>query len=245
MEFHVHQSEDAIYKIYKLTGPTGKIYIGCTKREPEKRWQKGKGYCRNRMMWADIEKYGWDAFEKVILCDNLLKEAADKLEDEFIQYYDSRNPDKGYNIFTGGSGKGTEMSALGIQHCRESRYELWSRPDYRTKQKVERKSRYAGNPEACKKMSLATKKAIDSEIRKKMSERKLAFYAAGNKPQTKSRPCYCMETGERFRSLTAAGKAYGVSQPEISRCCKGKAQTAGGYHWRFQEEMKQEAEAVL
>ena len=237
-EFHVHQSEDAIYKIYKLTAPTGKVYIGCTQQKPERRWQKGKGYCQNRMLWADIEKYGWDAFEKEILCDKLLQEAADKLEDKFIQYYDSRNPVKGYNCYTGGTRKGAVMSPLGIQHVSESMYELWSRPDYVKKQQAERRQRFSGNPEMCRKTGRAIKEAYaaDPENRKRHSDRMRAYYAKGNKPQTKPRTCLCLETGIVYATLREAERNTGADHSQISRCCKGLRFTAGGYHWQYPEE---------
>ena len=232
-EFHVHQREDAIYKIYKLTAPTGKVYIGCTRLEPENRWMNGYGYRKQPFFFADIEKFGWDAFEKEILCDKLLQEAAEKLEDKFIQYYDSRNPEKGYNCFTGGARKGAQMSALGQQHCSESIYELWSHPEYKKRQKAERRRRYAGNPEMCKKTSEATKAALTAEKRRKMSEAKRSYYASGNKPQTKPRACQCLESGKTYISFMAAERDTGASHSHISQCCKGQQLTAGGYHWRY------------
>ena len=53
-EFHVHQDENAIYKIYKLTGPTGKVYIGCTKQAPARRWNNGRGYRTNLVLNSEI-----------------------------------------------------------------------------------------------------------------------------------------------------------------------------------------------
>lgn len=35
------------YKIYKLTVPNGKVYIGMTKLKLKDRWNKGKNYRRN------------------------------------------------------------------------------------------------------------------------------------------------------------------------------------------------------
>ena len=55
-DFHVRQSEDAIYTVYKITGPTGKVYIGCTKTTPKRRWRNGKGYKSGQpYFYADIE----------------------------------------------------------------------------------------------------------------------------------------------------------------------------------------------
>lgn len=234
-EFHVHQDENAIYKIYKLTGPTGKVYIGCTKMEPRKRWNSGKGYQHNQVLNSDIQYYGWAAFEKEILCDKLLIEAAERLEDKFIQYYDSRNPEKGYNFFTGGARTGAEMSALGKAHCSESKHALWQRPEYIEKKQEECRKRYAGNPEMCRKTGRAIKEAYEADPgnRKRHSERMRAYYSKGNKPQTKPRTCRCLETGIVYATLGEAERNTGADHSHISRCCKGLRLTAGGYHWEF------------
>lgn len=44
-----------------------------------------------------------------------------------------------------------------------------------------------------------------------------------------------VETGEVFRSLSAAGKKYGVSPDYISWAAQGKRDTYAGYHWEFAE----------
>lgn len=32
------------YTVYKHTSPSGKVYIGITKKKPEYRWNHGRGY---------------------------------------------------------------------------------------------------------------------------------------------------------------------------------------------------------
>ena len=46
----------------------------------------------------------------MILCEKLTKKGAEKLEAWFIEYYDSMNPEKGYNRITGGARKGSRAS---------------------------------------------------------------------------------------------------------------------------------------
>lgn len=43
----------------------------------------------------------------------------------------------------------------------------------------------------------------------------------------------CIETGEVFNSQKEAAEKYGLSQGNISRVCRGKAKTTGGYRWEF------------
>ncbi len=42
-----------------------------------------------------------------------------------------------------------------------------------------------------------------------------------------------MDTGEIFKSLSAASRFYHTTNENISKCCKNEKETAGGYHWEF------------
>lgn len=81
-----------------------KLYIGQTKynQNPNKRWRNGEGYKRCTHFYNAIQKYGWDNFEHEILYDNLTLEEANQLEEKLIAEYDTMNPDKGYNLKSGG-----------------------------------------------------------------------------------------------------------------------------------------------
>ena len=51
------------------------------------------------------------------------------------------------------------------------------------------------------------------------------------------KPIKCVETGAIFRNTKEAAKAAGIkSGSNITVCCQGKRQTAGGYHWRYADE---------
>ena len=43
----------------------------------------------------------------------------------------------------------------------------------------------------------------------------------------------CVETGEEYISAQEAFRQTGIHNSCISKCCKGKALTAGGYHWEY------------
>lgn len=51
-----------------------------------------------------------------------------------------------------------------------------------------------------------------------------------NKPGQKIK-VKCIETEKIYESFKEAMKITKVDSSSISRCCKGKQQTAGGYHW--------------
>ena len=92
-----------MYKVYKHTGPNGKIYIGITQKEnPSDRWRNGRGYARNTHFYAAIKKYGWDRFKHEIVADGLTRAEACDLEQKLIKQYDTTNPSRGYNNTTGG-----------------------------------------------------------------------------------------------------------------------------------------------
>lgn len=89
------------YSVYIHTNKiNGKRYIGVTTMIPEKRWANGEGY-KNQYFYRAIQKYGWDNFDNFILeVDSA--ELMYKLEKQYIDYYQTTNPDKGYNISIGG-----------------------------------------------------------------------------------------------------------------------------------------------
>lgn len=94
--------------IYKITNKiNGKIYIGQTTQEPKLRWQK---HCtpfsaRKMIVSKSIQKYGKENFLfEVIDNANSLDELNEK-EVYWINHFDSRNKEKGYNIAFGGDNK--------------------------------------------------------------------------------------------------------------------------------------------
>ena len=90
------------YCVYKHTNKeNGKIYIGITKQEPQRRWQNGVGYFGTYFGNA-IAKYGWDGFHHDIIADRLSKNAACSMEIALIAVYKSNNNEFGYNICEGG-----------------------------------------------------------------------------------------------------------------------------------------------
>lgn len=97
-------NRDKNFKVYMHTSPNGKRYIGITCQRPAKRWGgNGYGYVGNEYFWRAIQKYGWDNFKHEILFENLTQQEAEQKEIELIAYYDSTDPNKGYNITAGGS----------------------------------------------------------------------------------------------------------------------------------------------
>lgn len=80
-----------------------KVYVGQTKQIPEKRWNYGYGYKSQPYFYNAIKKYGWQNFEHTILENDISsQEEANKKERYWIKFYNSANPNYGYNISMGG-----------------------------------------------------------------------------------------------------------------------------------------------
>ena len=49
----------------------------------------------------------------------------------------------------------------------------------------------------------------------------------------KNKSVICVENGNIFRSAAFAYKQTGIRASHITECCRGTRQKAGGYHWRY------------
>lgn len=87
-------SNNKIWKVYQLTSPKGRVYIGCTKLDADKRWQNGRNYKSNTELFDDIVLYGWSSFKKEVLVEFEYEADARYHEHCLIRQY----PD-GYNIY--------------------------------------------------------------------------------------------------------------------------------------------------
>ena len=60
---------------------------------------------------------------------------------------------------------------------------------------------------------------------------KHSYDVLGRKPFTKA--VVCVEQNKVYVSADEAHKLLDIDDSCITKCCKGKRQTAGGYHWRY------------
>lgn len=88
----------------------GKWYVGKTDRNPEERWDNGKGYPANAEMTAAIERVGWDNVPKVIFAQDVAPWVASLVERYTIAEKRALYPN-GYNLTTGGD-KGYHMAKI-------------------------------------------------------------------------------------------------------------------------------------
>lgn len=225
------------YCVYKHTTPNGKVYIGITSQDVNKRWKSGKGYEGCTAFYRAILKYGWDNIKHEVLIDGLTEKEACALEVELIAEYDSSNPSNGYNMTSGG------------EHYTPN-------DEWRRRASNSTKQYYASHPEARKKISenQIGRKASDQTKRKMSESRKNylinhpgASFQCGNSFRGKKRSkenceklslankvrVRCVDTGIVFASVEDAALTIGVCRTSVSNVLTGRSKTAGGYKFEY------------
>lgn len=197
------------YSVYALTSPEGKKYIGMTMRELKQRWRGGWGYLFNERLYKDIQKYGWDSFEKGAIKTGMTKEEAENFEREMIAKFETQNPEKGYNIEEGGRPRHIaestrlKMSIASIGQIRDETYRR-----HISESKKGARNGMFGKSGA---LSIMSKKVV-----------------AENGEQV----LY-------FDGMSEAARVLGLSKnafKNISACVHGKRRTAYGYKWRYRDD---------
>lgn len=206
------------YYVYEHICPNGKRYIGITSQDPERRWGKnGIGYrAHNQHFYNAILKYGWANIAHNIIASGLSKEDACKTEKFFIALYNTYNREFGYNKSIGGENPGTGVHKTLSEETRRkiSERQKGKKVSLETiKKRTETRMGYKHSDATKAKMSEAAKIPI------------LQIDLNG-KPICK------------FDSILTAATQTNVAKQNICKCCKGIRQTAGGYIWRYYEEMR-------
>ena len=208
-----------------------KVYIGKTCQEPEVRFgSNGCGYRACPHFYNAIKKYGWDNFDHKILYEGLSLEEANRLEKQTINQFDSRNPEKGYNIRIGGDGFQSEDSKR-----------LWDDPEYRSRISEINKQIWADEEYHAQRANLYKEQWKDPEKRAKRSKQAVERWANEDfhkKAQAAvykacATPVRCVETGEVFNAIKDACDKYNnVHHANLCRAIR-TGRRCGGYHWEY------------
>ena len=93
-----------VCSIYLLTNQVnGKIYVGQTWGVVwERGGRVGRAYSNSPYLYAAILKYGFENFEYSALYRAETQEEGNALEDYYIEKYNSKDPNVGYNLKSGG-----------------------------------------------------------------------------------------------------------------------------------------------
>ena len=95
-----------MYTIYIHRFPNNKVYVGCTAQRLDWRFgRNGEGYKDAAKIWAAIQQFGWENVQHEVLATAESRFEASRLEQSYIDYYQSANDEYGYNTRKGGLGK--------------------------------------------------------------------------------------------------------------------------------------------
>lgn len=222
-----------IYKIENLYN--GKCYVGQTLRTPHERYvdhimNLRRGTHHNPHLQNAWNKYGEDCFTFKVL-----KKTTVEFVDENEVYYIQKIGD--YNIQSGGEGH-KKLSSETKDKLRKISLQKNTTPEFRRLMSEISKKRWE-YPEYKKRVSDSIKRAYEGqhdavcEKSKKMWEDNTERRVAASKRMSgarnhKAKSVICLTTGERFETITEAGKHYGIkSFLKISSCCTGKRQHCG------------------
>ena len=188
------------YCVYKHTNIfNGKIYVGITSQQPEKRWKNGHGYEGNEYFYRAIQKYGWnDGFKHEIVVDGITKEQACAIEIELINVYDSINPDKGYNFSSGGD--------CGNSGC--SRSEEW----------VEKMSLALSKPVICIESSNVYKSATHAEQHTGVRASSIGAVCRGDYGHQMAGDLHWCFWDEEWANFKAVCKKLGIDYIKCEKC---------------------------
>lgn len=253
---------EVAHEIYRVTSPSGKVYIGKTsqglaKRRYDHEWLAKKK--PNTPFAKAILKYGdtmvWEVVESNI--EGL--ERANQRERHWISTLDTTNPDKGYNLTVGGDGgkrskEAEEKRAASLKRA-YSKPELRAHMSTKAKAKWDDEAYHASTAEAirlsrssdtsrAKTKAQMEKQKQDPEWLAKMAE---ASKEAGSRPEVKAklsssgkraraREFRVLKDGvevARYLNQADAAVALGIAACSISQVLRGKAKRAGGYEFAY------------
>ena len=204
------------YTVYKHISPSGKVYIGITKRKPEYRWNKGKGYREDQLLfYRAIKKYGWDNITHEILYTGLSEKDAKNIEISLIRQYKSLG--MSYNITDGGDG------GRGLHNKRKKLSK-----ETKLKMSKSRKGLLAGNKNPM--YGRHETNPAYGKFGKEHPASKVVYQYTING-----------EFVNKWDSMTEAVKSLGKTQREVTHitaCCNGRSKTAFGYVWKRELDKK-------
>lgn len=224
------------YSVYMhINKANGKMYVGYTGTDPEKRWAKGHGYCNQPRFYEDILKFGWDGFYHIVLVTDLNKEDAMQTEGNIIRTNKTYLPENGYNTHTNGAIDGIPpYDPLKPVICVETG-EVFRTPEQAAKAKGLSSGYYiqqvVNNPS--KKSGKCHWVQPDFAMGKAAKLRESMPSVKEDAPYDETKPIICVETGEVFENPKQAAKAKGLSSAAcILRVLNSSTRKSAKCHWR-------------
>lgn len=154
--------------------------------------------------WAAIRKYGKDAFSHEILevCGTL--EEANLAEAKWIDHFDSRNPEKGFNLMKGG------------EHIPHPKKNPWDDPGFREKVTISNQRAYS-DPIIRDKAISAMKKSFARPESKEKRSKSSSLMWGSNEYRAKNNGLW---KDPDFRSRCQFGLVHGASLNKRKTHCR-------------------------
>lgn len=207
-----------ILLVYKLTNKVnGKCYIGQTSKMLKERMRKH--YDSDKMLVDKaISLYGKNNFDVEVIDHAFSIEELYEKERYWIKYYNSLIPN-GYNQCLGGK------TSEGFKH-RDSSKKLMS--EWKRKNYIGDKNPFWGKHHSTEQIAKWEKERKNNPVYKENAKK--ATLASLEKTRRKVRN---ITTNEVFSSIKEAAGKYNLKDTHISRVCRGKRKSTGGFLWEY------------
>jgi group I intron endonuclease len=204
--------------IYKITSPSGKVYIGLSKNI-EKRWRgystKKKTMPQQRKLYYSFKKYGVENHKFEVLEECKFEELVEK-EIYYIKKYDS--VEKGLNVSRGGY-YFWEVN-LGKKHKKSTI--------------VKMKEYWAENAKSRSKETIEKISKTKRENPRETTPEMIKMY---RDTSTLKKAILQYDLGGNFiaeyESINEASRKLNIRNDGISACLRKKQKTAYGYIWKY------------
>ena len=197
--------------IYKITSPSGRVYIGLTSNLASRKSNYRNKDCGGQILLSEsLRKYGWEAHKfEVVFQGECTLDCLRRLEKLYIKMYKSnksRYPEQnGLNLTDGGEGYSGPKSDKWKESRRGRTESIESNKKRSDSQKGKPK------PEGFGKHNILR----GTEV--------VQYTKDGEKLQ-------------EFESLSSAARSVGGTPREIQLVCQEKAKTARGFIWKYKRE---------
>jgi group I intron endonuclease len=198
--------------IYKITNPKGKIYIGSTKQQIHKRWQRYYNLdCKTqRLLHRSLIKYGISnhKFEIIEECDDNIRFEKER---EYGNQYDVLNPKVGLNLSLPKKDESDRyLSDESLEKMSISQKVRWTQEEKEKFSKKRKGLKYS--QEAINNMSIGQTK--------RYAKRKLGAYKDGELVKT-------------YNLIKEACEELGCNKSYICAVINKENRTAYGFHWKY------------
>ena len=130
-------------ELYILTCTVNnKKYVGLSYDAVGRSGKCGHSYHKNKQLYEDIKKYGWDKFVREVRLTNIPESEIGEYEKRYISILRTNNPQFGYNRHPGGGGRPCKIQSYSKEYSQQTH------ADYYEAHKEQISQYYQDNKEA-------------------------------------------------------------------------------------------------